>query len=85
MAAPAAKEFALAAPPGDGVSSLRFSPVDASTLLCASWDGGVRLYDTAANALRATGTASKAPVLDATFSPDGGAVYAAGLDRVVRM
>lgn len=83
MAAPA-REFALASPPTDGVSSLQFSPSDRGALLASSWDGTARVYDTASNALAAEVRLSPAPVLDACFAPDGRAVFAGGLDRVVR-
>ena len=85
MANLGAKETALASPPSDGISCLRFSPADPSKLLAASWDGGVRVYETSANSLRATAKEGTAPVLDACFSADGQSVFAAGLDRTVRM
>ena len=61
----ATKEFALAAPPADGVAALCFSPAEPTTLAAASWDGRARVYDTAANALSAELAVSPAPLLDA--------------------
>ena len=80
----ATKEFALAAPPADGVAALCFSPAEPTTLAVASWDGRARVYDTAANALSAELAVSPAPLLDAAFSPDGGVLFTGGLDRTAR-
>jgi len=84
MAAPNPKEFALRSPPADGIAALRFSPVEPALLAAASWDGSVRVYDTAANAPTAELRVSPAPVLDVAFSEDGSVVYSGGLDRTVR-
>ena len=79
----AAKEVLLRDAPSDGISSLRFSPDDAHVLAASSWDGSVRVFDTAENALR-TSYRHKAPVLDVAFV-GGGRLVSGGLDREVVM
>jgi len=46
------KEISLAEAPTDGISSVRFSPHGA-LLVAASWDTYTRIYDTAANCVKA--------------------------------
>ncbi|KAJ1628512.1 budding uninhibited by benzimidazoles 3-like protein, isoform CRA_b [Pavlovales sp. CCMP2436] len=67
----------LANPPVDGVSRVRFA--SAETVLAASWDTHVYLYDTGTNALRSR-YAHRAAVLD--VAPLGaGECASAGVDR----
>lgn len=76
-------EYALRAPPGDGVSSLGFSPVRGSLdLVVGSWDATVRLYDAGANSNKLTCMLSGA-CLSCCFGPDGAVAYAGGLDQGV--
>eukprot|EP00606_Chrysophyceae_sp_TOSAG23-5_P001533 GSChrysophyteH2.ASY1.ANO1.1358.1 assembled CDS len=81
----------VTAHPGQSVSALAFSPTAAHSLLAASWDSSVRLYDTTPS-LAPAGSASltsyackaqhvlPAPVLDACFDAQGHMAYATGLD-----
>ena len=76
-------EYALSAPPGDGVSSLSFSPVVGSLdLLVGSWDTTVRLYDAARNSCKLTCTLGGA-CLGSCFGVDGALAFAGGLDQGV--
>jgi cell cycle arrest protein BUB3 len=76
----ASSEIALSSPPTDGISSLRF--VNDSLLLVASWDSGVRLYDSYTDALKAK-FHHKAAVLDCCSSPNL-TLFSGGLDRAVK-
>lgn len=71
----------LGNPPADAISKLRFA--SARTLVTASWDGHVHLYDTAANELRGR-YAHRAAVLDAAVLDGGASVVSAGVDRELR-
>ncbi|KIY94399.1 Mitotic checkpoint protein BUB3 [Monoraphidium neglectum] len=74
----------VAAPPGDGISRVRFSPSSSNTLLSSSWDGTARLYDPS-GAPRGV-YVHPAPLLDCAFEREGGAFYTGGLDcRVTRV
>jgi len=75
-------EYALNAPPGDGVSSISFSPLDFTTLVVGSWDTTVRLYDVANNSNKLTCTLGGA-CLCTCFSADGAVLFAGGLDQGV--
>ena len=77
--------------PGDGISSIKFAPNNSSKdfMLCSSWDGTVRLYDTAppttiSRCQRAKYSHERA-VLDCTFDIDADKAYSAGLDRTITM
>lgn len=59
-------EVQVAYPPNDVISSLSFAPESSQYLICSSWDGVVRLYDTQANNLRQKYVHS-CPVLDVCF------------------
>lgn len=72
----------LNAPPGDGVSCLAFSPTSPSSLLVASWDTTVRLYDVHANSNKFTCLLGGA-CLACCFNHDASAGYAGGLDHGV--
>lgn len=76
--------MALAEPPADGVTALRFA-ADGASLLASSWDASVRLYDARTNQLR-TKLKAPCPVLDCDFADEGGARAASGgLDGAVRL
>ena len=72
--------FTLDNPPEDGISSLKFSPTNASLLLSSSWDKTARLYNVEENKLLHTFD-SRAAVLDVEFTEDGQFGLAGGLDR----
>lgn len=76
-------EFKLENPPTDCIQRVRFNPADASTLLTASWDTTVRLYDVAGNQLRAQYN-HLAPVLDAAFQGSS-RCWSGGCDNEVKM
>ncbi|KAJ1878486.1 mitotic spindle checkpoint protein Bub3, partial [Kickxella alabastrina] len=73
------KQYQLSQPPSDGISQLRFHPVDDTKLLVSSWDQHVRLYDAHANQLVATHHAHHAAVLDIAFGST--CAFSGGLDR----
>jgi cell cycle arrest protein BUB3 len=78
-------EFALAEPPKDGVSAIRFAPSSSpSTLLVSSWDKTVGLHDTQSNMRRACVTLP-APVLDCDFMGDGERAVSCAMDGGVRL
>mmetsp|Transcript_34459 Transcript_34459/g.97178 ORF Transcript_34459/g.97178 Transcript_34459/m.97178 type:complete len:328 (-) Transcript_34459:234-1217(-) len=70
----------LVEPPSDGVSALVY--LDSKSLLSASWEGSVNLYDTALNA-RKLHVPHPKPVLDVSFA-DRTTAYSGGLGRTVR-
>ncbi len=72
----------LAAPPGDGISSLSFSPVKNELLLVSSWDSTTRLYDVVNNIPKMTFDFGGA-VLSSCFDPSGLIAYSGGLDKIV--
>lgn len=84
-------QVAVASPPTDAISALKFSPDPNSTrIVVSSWDKNVYLYD-----LRdengAVGEGKllqkfehRAPVLDVCFGENENEVYTAGLDWDVR-
>lgn len=59
-------EIQLDNAPTDVISNVKFGPNSNQFLLVSSWDGTVRLYDTANNILRQK-FSHDAPVLDACF------------------
>ncbi|OLL22057.1 Mitotic checkpoint protein BUB3 [Neolecta irregularis DAH-3] len=75
-------EFELISPPDDNISSLRFSPSEATSLLVSSWDSLLRLYqidpDSRESQLSAT-YHHRSAILDCCFS-DGNHAFTAGLD-----
>eukprot|EP01041_Mallomonas_annulata_P002543 gene2543-4959_t len=75
-------ESVLVAPPGDGISCVKFSPVSTS-LLVSSWDSTVRLYDVSQNISKATFNL-KAASLCCGFWNDEKA-FAGGLDKNVHI
>ncbi|KAI0765911.1 WD40 repeat-like protein [Trametes elegans] len=77
-----ADQFALASPPFDSVSSVRFSPSNPDHLLVSSWDTSLRFYDVAANEQKSKFD-HRAAVLACCFS-DTTHAYSGGLDTSVR-
>ncbi|EEH22380.2 hypothetical protein PABG_04591 [Paracoccidioides brasiliensis Pb03] len=87
----ASTQFALASPPTDAISAVKFSPEPRSMrLVVSSWDKNVYLYD-----LRdengAVGEGKllrkfehRAPVLDVCFGENENEIYTSGLDWDVR-
>ncbi|PYH42297.1 WD40 repeat domain-containing protein [Aspergillus saccharolyticus JOP 1030-1] len=87
----ASNQFAVASPPTDAISALKFSPnADSTRIVVSSWDKHVYLYD-----LRdengAVGEGKllqkfehRAPVLDVCFGATEDEIYTAGLDWGVR-
>jgi cell cycle arrest protein BUB3 len=70
--------LALSPAPADSVSRVAFSPCG-SMLLVASWSGELALHSPVHGA-QSTAVKLPAPALDAAWSLDGSAVYAAALD-----
>ncbi|KAL4780974.1 WD40-repeat-containing domain protein [Aspergillus varians] len=87
----ASNQFAIASPPTDAISALKFSPApDSTRFVVSSWDKNVYLYD-----LRDENGAAgegkllqkfehRAPVLDVCFGATEDEIYTAGLDWDVR-
>jgi len=89
----------VSAHPGQSVSSLSFSPTARHSLLAASWDCSVRVYDTTPCPTPAAGAAGAAaepqgfrcnaqhvlpaPVLDVCHDAQGHVAYTGGLDKSV--
>uniref|UniRef100_A0A7I4FTL3 Uncharacterized protein n=1 Tax=Physcomitrium patens TaxID=3218 RepID=A0A7I4FTL3_PHYPA len=67
-------------PPSDAITNLRFSN-QIDHLLVSSWDAKLRLYDVAANVLKAE-FGSQGPVLDCCFCDDSSG-YSAGADQTL--
>ncbi|KAH7487949.1 hypothetical protein PRIC1_007942 [Phytophthora ramorum] len=67
------------APPSDGISCLRFGTH--STLLAASWDGSLRVYDGVRMRARVE---LEAPVLGCCYGQGEAEAFAGGLDCVVK-
>lgn len=59
-------EIKLNNAPDDWISTVRFGPNSNQYLVASSWDGTVRFYDVANNAMRQK-FVQVAPVLDVTF------------------
>jgi cell cycle arrest protein BUB3 len=70
--------LAISPAPADSVSRVAFSPCG-SMLLVASWSGELGLHSPV-HGTQSTAAKLSAPALDAAWSPDGSAVYAAALD-----
>ncbi|ORY85614.1 nuclear pore complex subunit, partial [Protomyces lactucae-debilis] len=76
--------------PSDSISSLEFSPDSSTVLLSSSWDGHLRVYDTAASSASDQPLEPyvdihlRAPILDACFI-DGNHAIAASLDGSVKL
>ena len=79
----AENEWALHTPPRDGITALRFAS-DARTLLVASWDATLRLYDVHANSAR-TQLLQPSALLDCDFGGSTSAALSGGLDGSVRL
>jgi len=74
----------LTAPPGDGVSSMTFSPNSSDDfLLISSWDSTLRLYDIKLNIPLATHY-FEGGLLTCCFNEDGSQGFAGGLDNSVQ-
>eukprot|EP00923_Selenidium_pygospionis_P034635 GHVN01060298.1.p1 GENE.GHVN01060298.1~~GHVN01060298.1.p1 ORF type:complete len:180 (+),score=6.78 GHVN01060298.1:55-594(+) len=75
----------LRKPPTDGITRLRFSPVNGEhRLIVSSWDSNLRLYDTAANELLASYDVQQ-PLLDCTFLQDSNSCACAGIGSDVTL
>lgn len=75
------EEYRLVAPPGDGISDVKFSPSLSNLLLVSSWDSTTRLYDATRNASKATFN-YKAASLTCCFQNDD-IGYGGGLDKTI--
>jgi len=73
----------LAQAPADGITAAVFANTN-NTLLAASWDGTLRLYDAEKNELHHMFQPNSAQ-LDASFSVDDGKGFAGGVDSKLRM
>lgn len=86
-------DFILSAPPGDGISSMCFSPVDnTANLLVSSWDSTVRLYSPQSGSSGYAGGLEArythyfdGAVLSCCYSGDGYQAFCGGLDKTVHM
>jgi len=83
------KDYEVAQPPDDSISSLAFSPaaIPQNFLIAGSWDNSVRCWE-----IEQTGTSIPksmqscgAPVLDVAWSDDGTKVFIAGCDKQAKM
>ena len=75
------KDFEVASPPTDSISSLSFSPV-ANYLVATSWDNQVRCYEIQQNG-QSSGKAAishEQPPLCSAWSADGSLVFTGVLD-----
>ncbi|KAK0523888.1 RNA export factor gle2 [Tilletia horrida] len=82
----AAKDFEVANPPPDSISSLSFAP-QADFLAVGSWDNNVRVYEVqpdGSSVPKAMYT-HEGPVLDVTWSKDGSKILSGGADKAGRM
>ncbi|OJJ44950.1 hypothetical protein ASPZODRAFT_656829 [Penicilliopsis zonata CBS 506.65] len=84
-------QFAIASPPTDAISALKFSPeADSTRFVVSSWDKNVYLYDLRdENGVLGEGKLlqkfeHRAPVLDVCFGSSENEIYTAGLDWDVR-
>lgn len=76
-------EFALSAPPADGISALSFGGSKSpDLLLVSSWDSTLRLYDVHFNVLKLKADFD-APVLDCCFDESDARAFAVGMDENV--
>jgi WD40 repeat protein len=77
-------DYALIAPPSDGITSLAFSPSahDSNLLLAGSWDSTLRIYDVQQNIPKYTHYFDGA-ILSCCYNADGSQSYCAGLDASV--
>lgn len=69
---------------GDTISAIAFSP-DGKTLVSASWDRTVRLWDVATGKEMRAFIGHQAQVECVAFSPDGKQIASAGWDRTLRL
>lgn len=79
LPANAGSDFEVTSPPGDGVTSLHFSPVaQPCLLLSSSWDQTLRIWEISANGqtLAKAATQLSQPLLCSAWSPDGTAAFA---------
>jgi WD40 repeat protein len=66
------------------VFSAAFSP-DGGTIVSASFDKTVKIWDVRTRRLLRTLEGHKEPVRSAAFSPDGGAIVSASVDKTVKI
>ncbi|KAL9938781.1 hypothetical protein V8E36_002500 [Tilletia maclaganii] len=80
------KDFEVANPPPDSVSSLSFAP-QADFLAVGSWDNNVRVYEVQqdGSSVPKAMYAHEGPVLDVTWSKDGSKILSGGADKAGRM
>ncbi|KAI7850467.1 WD40-repeat-containing domain protein [Circinella umbellata] len=80
------KDFEVAQPPSDGISSMAFSS-QTDFLSVASWDNQVRIYEVQAsgNTLPKAAYSHEGPVLDVKWSKDGSKICSVGADKAARM
>lgn len=85
------KDVEVVSPPGDGVSSISFSPT-ANHMAATSWDESVRVWEVSPAQWGGTGvqTAAKlmqkhsSPILSSCWSSTGSQVFFGGTDGQVR-
>ena len=81
------EEFSITAPPGDGISCIKFEKSSnySNLLLVSSWDSTTRLYDTLNNCTKATFN-FKAACLACCFNPSLNNIgFAGGLDKSIKL
>nr|GEW50787.1 hypothetical protein [Tanacetum cinerariifolium] len=83
------KSAEIVHPPGDGVSSLCFSP-KANHLIATSWDNQVRCWEVTKNGTSVSSVAKASishdqPVLCSAWKDDGSTVFSGGCDKQVKM
>ena len=78
-------DFQVANPPGDGISSLSWSPTS-NFLVATSWDCDVLCYEVQGNgqAMPKASIKHEAPVLCSAWNHDGSAVFSGGCDNQVK-
>lgn len=76
-------EVLLAAPPGDGISSIAFSPFAADLLLLSSWDSTARLYNVIQNMPKFTFNFMGASLTCCFDASSSTTAYSGGLDESV--
>ncbi|KAE8227826.1 hypothetical protein CF326_g7262, partial [Tilletia indica] len=81
-----AKDFEVANPPPDSVSSLSFAP-QADFLAVGSWDNNVRVYEVNpdGSSVPKAMFSHEGPILDVTWSKDGTKILSGGADKAGRM
>ncbi|KAJ8972374.1 hypothetical protein NQ314_000198 [Rhamnusium bicolor] len=83
------KDFEVAQPPDDSVSSLAFSPatLPQNFLIAGSWDNNVSCWEIEQNGSSVPKSMQSCggPVLDVAWSDDGTKVFKAGCDKQAKM